>query len=1089
MRPAAIFRLNFLLAILFPSFLAGADLVIETSIALSADRDEYQIAVSPIVGGSETITADTLLLVSGRDYRVDYRTGVLRLLKLPGSEYLGVRFILIPPELLTEAYLYRSQTPSDSLLATLQPRKRSLLPDDGKLLITGSKTFALTFSENSAFDLKQSLYVNLDGELAPNVNINAQLSDSQSKLTPEGDSKELSNLDRVFIRVFGTQYEIAMGDLDWKFSGTRYIDYQTSIEGLNAWYRDRHAIQAGYTAASGKTASQRIIVIDGKQGPYFLRPDGFQTSYLVIAGSERIYLDGRLLERGQDYYIDYAEGSVMFRTLVVSANLINAYFQYSDEYYRQGTFFNSSRLEILPGLALEHHFIHQSDARSQPLLYDFSPSDLDSLRQAGDMIAWGTGVVEVEPGQGSYVLRVSDEGLEYYEYAQADTTANYNLTFSFVGTGNGDYEEFSSGKFRYVGSGQGAWLLQKRLIPAVSRSNADVLMRWDLPNLELGLEGIYTDNDRNTFSSLDDADNSSGIVGAYGVWRSGEVGGEDYIRLDLEKRWRDSYLFAQRTSLSRDFDLNPLGVADSLERFQASLDFGTKRWSWWFPELSFLYTDLEGQYIQQALRLISRSGGKGLLPGLDLRSTLARQDYVTEDKPNSLLQYHNLSSRWDFSWLKADLQFNLSSLDYVSPSLLNPGNRYYRVNPSLQIGDPKVSLTQLSFAQDYTAVNPGTWSELSATRTYALKQGTTTLNHTLNFDFTHRSITKTGDNPKSDYNLLTFRNSHYFLNQAVMLLGNYQLNHTEFYPRIRELEYIGVGLGLYDSTGVYTPEGDYDYVYVISDQGTLSAELNAQLNVYLKPGNYFPKLKWLQSDLSLTATEQSLDLGDWRSYFFYPGTVLNDTSTIYGKQSLNQSFWLEILANRILGNSWLQIDRSLDNRYQEQSRASSTLAGAELDLKQYLGGNHNIKYEWDREEDSRYSSEITIQTLGLLTQRTLFANQILSVTLSGSKERGSSQNSAQSYSLSGLSLEPGYRATWGKKGRVSGNLGLRYNWRTGTDFLTFLPEKRGGLLLNWNLSAIYKINSFSSVSFDYSGTSYPDEKLRHNLKLEFKAEL
>ncbi len=1069
----------------------ASSLVLSKAVEIEAGQSEYQISASPIISGSETVYADSLLLVAGQDYSIDYHRGILNLLRVPDSRYIQVSCILIPPDLTARRYRYEVLAPSDSLFSSLAPRQRSWLADSGKLLISGSKTFAITFSDDAAFDLKQSLFVNLNGELSSNVNIAAQLSDSQSKLTPEGDSKELSSLDKVFIRVFGRQYEIAMGDLEWRFENTRYINYQTNIEGINAWYRDRHYAQAGFTAAGGKPATLSIPVIDGKQGPYYLNPTNFQSTFLIIAGSEQIYRDGILLERGTDYYVDYSDGSVMFRTLVVSSNLINAYVQYADDYYRQTTYFTSSRIQILPGFSVAHHFIQQSDSRDNPLLFAFTPADLDSLRAAGDRLVWGNGVTQVAAGDGNYILVTEPDGSQYFQYAEtgSDSLAAYNVTFSYVGTGNGDYKEYSSGKFRYAGAGLGAWLPQKRLVPAVKRANADLSLRYENSGLELGAEGIYTTNDKNTFSPLDDGDNRSGILAAWGIWKSGEPERESYIRIDAEKKWAQSYLFSQSSALDQEYDLALLDPADSLGQYQLDLVVGSKRWTGWNPSLALRFKDVAGFYRQRALRFLSQSTGSGLLPALSLRSTLSAQDYDSPDTPNSLLQYHDLSSDWSSRWWKAKLLLNYNSLEYSTASSLWPGNRYLRVNPQLSIGDAKVSLSQLSFALDSTELKNPTWESQSKSQTYSLKHNTTTLNHSISLDFTHRELQKQGEAPRSNYDLISFRNSHSFFKQAIMFMGNYQLNQTEFYPKIRELDYIGNGLGLYDSTGVYTPDGDYDYVYITSDKGQLSTEINAQLSLYLKPGNYLPAWKRVHSDVLVLLNEQGAGLDDWRSYLFYPGTVFNAPTTIFGKQSYSQTLWLDIVSNRILGNLNLQYDRSLDNRYQSSTRNTEFIRGGELDFKQFGGNNYNLKYEHNKESDTRYMSDITRQNLGLLVQRNLTPSSLLTLNLSAFTESGAQQSGGDAYQLRGLGILPGYRNVWGKKGRISGSLGLRYNQRSGSGFMNFLPEKRAGLLVDWSVSAIYRLNSFSSASLDYSGSSWPGEKIRNSLKLEFKAEL
>ncbi len=1056
---------------------------------LLPDVVEYAISPSPVISGSEVVLSDTLFLVKGIDYSMDYKRGILRLLRFPESKYIQIQYILIPEGLSQPLYTYQVLAPSDSLFNTIAPRKQNWFNEDGKLQISGSKTFAITFSDDDAFDLKQSLYVNLDGELSNNVNITAQLSDSQSKLTPEGDSKELSSLDKVFIRVYGKQYEIAMGDLEWKFEGTRYINYQTSIEGINAWYRNRHFAQAGFTAAGGKPSFLKIPIIDGKQGPYYLNPTSYQSTFLLIAGSEEIYLDGTLLERGKDYYIDYSEGSVMFRTLVTSSNTVNAYFQYSDEYYKQSTYFNSSRIQILPGLSIAHHFIHQADSKDNPLLHDFSASDKDSLRMAGDNVVWSNGVFEVTVGTGTYIRKYTTEGIEYYEYAAEDTTASYNVIFSYVGSGNGDYEEFSSGKYRYVGFHLGEWQPQKRLIPSVKRSNADLQLDFQSGGLRLGLEGIYTANDKNTFSRLDDNDNQSGIVHGFGVLQAGEIDRESSLRMDFEKRWAKSFLFAQSIDQGQEYDFTSLLVADSLSQTQVDLSLGTLRWNWWKPQVSVRYRDVTDLFTQKALRINSQSTGIGLFPALSIRSTISEQIYADPALSQSILQYHDLSSSWDYRWLKAKLLLNYNGLEYEQSSITTPGNRYFKINPQLIIGDPKITLSQLSYSRDETSLKTTDWQNISTSQTYALRHTTTTLNHTVNLDFTHREIQKPGDNPKSNYDLISLRNSHYFFKQAIMLNGNYQLNQTEFFPKIRELEYIGDGLGLYDSTGVYTTDGDYDYIYITSDQGVLSTELNGQLSIYLKPGNIFPNWRRIHSDIIVQATEQSPELQSWRSYFFYPGTVFDADTTIFGKQSYTQTLWLDIIDNHVMGNASLQIDRNLDNRYQSLSRTYQILRSMELDFKQYWGNNFNAKYEHSIETDTRYMSDITLQTLGLLIQRNISTSSIVLLNLSAFAEDGKNQSNAEAYTLRGGGVEPSYRGSWGKKGRFSSRLGIRYNQRSGSDFMNFLPEKRDGFLANWGISALYRINNFSSVSLEYTGSAYPDDDMKHSLKLEFKAEL
>jgi hypothetical protein len=540
------------------------------TIELNPSTLDYKLQYERIVAGSEIVIAgvDTL---SADMYRMDYRNGRLVLSALPETDILYIEYLRIPPGIGQELRLYQVINPGDRIMEEKSSRRRIFDVPDSNLDISGSKTFALTFSDENAFDLKQSLYVNLQGRLSNNVNILAQLSDSQTKLSREGDSRELSSLDQVFVKIFGSNYELAMGDLDWQSAATRFFDYKTSFEGINAAYLGDIKAQIGYSAASGKNAAMRIEIIEGKQGPYYLNSAGYQSSYIVVAGSERLFLDGSLLERGTDYTIDYSEGSVMFRRLVLSTNNIMAYYQYSDENFKQNMVFNSFELPLGNRWLFKQNFMYQADSSSQPLLYTYTESDLDSLALAGDNNAWGSGIFEVDPGTGAYRLLYTSDGLAYYEYAPDDSLASYNLIFSYVGYGNGDYEQFSSGKFQYKGQGLGSWLPQKRLLAPVMNNHLNAALSYRGDSITLGAEASYTKRDRNTLSTLNDDDNNGLVLFLQGAWKPASDKLQPQLAMDYERRTANTHLETQSLSLADEIDLAAIVVADSLEQEQFNL--------------------------------------------------------------------------------------------------------------------------------------------------------------------------------------------------------------------------------------------------------------------------------------------------------------------------------------------------------------------------------------------------------------------------------------------------------------------------------------------------------------------------------------
>jgi len=1059
-------------------FLSAERYVVEEIIYLEPGQEQYPLSNQGIIVHSESVMSDSLLLVVGRDYHLDYSKGLLNLHIVPQSPTLLISYLKIPHQYTKSIALYERIQLADSISVVPRPRSADWFNQDSNLKISGSKTFALSFSETGQTDLMQSLYVNLSGELAPNVQIEAQLSDSQSKLSPEGDSKELSSLDQVFIRVFGNSWELGMGDLDFAFEQSRYLRYQTKLEGIAVHYDSDHSVQAAFSAGGGKRAQMQIPIIDGKQGPYYLTAGGTQRSFIIVAGTEEIYLDGQLLQRGTDYYIDYSDGSVMFRRMVTATNLINAWFQYSDENYSQSTFFTGSRSPLTDRLSFHHHFIYQNDNKDNPLLFSFSEADLDSLAQAGDSIAYSDGVTETDSGD--YRLVTDNLGNLFYEYAPADSAAIYHIVFSYVGPGNGDYEEFSLRRFRWVGTGNGSWLPVKKLIAPASRSNLEFGMLYEGDLFKSGVDAMYSFNDQNTFSSYDNDDNSSAI---FSFWLEHDSPQSPYMaKLDAQYRFSDIYRFG--TDGAVDHDFSGIEPADSLAMGNLDLSFGYDS-GFWKPQILLRYRDVEDLYIQKAVRIRSENPSKGILPAARFHHSISDQS----GDQNTFLQYHSAELSWAYQILGLRLSGLFSELDDHDPALY--GNRFLRWQPQFSINTAR-GHSALAYTRENSSVKQTSWQTQSKSDTYSLKHFSSYTDHRVDLDLSHRSI----ENPQSDtspklaYELLSLRSNHNLLEGAVALYNNYELNQTEFFPRIRELVHVGAGQGVYDSTGVVIEDGEYIWEFITADVGRLSSEVSAMTSIYLKPGLILeePIFKRIQSDLSLSATEQSDRSRSWQSYLFLPDHSFGSQS-IYGRQSYLQNLWMDLYKGRIIGNFSMDFLRSLDNRYQSSERLYESRQHMQIDFRGFAGLNTRLRLQNEYSRESRYASEITNRGLSSSFEKVLSPQNAIQVELSGSIEEGKQQAGDESYRIQSITASPQIRSVLMQKYRISARLGLGYNHRQGSGYLLFLPQKRQGFNADGNLSAIYRMNSFSSFSVEYRFSKYPDDKAKHNLKIEFMAEL
>ena len=77
MRNRKLFALLTLFSLFPASLIFAQGLVVSTNIDLQPECWEYHISSSPIINGSENVYADSLLLLPGKDYQIDYKRGIL----------------------------------------------------------------------------------------------------------------------------------------------------------------------------------------------------------------------------------------------------------------------------------------------------------------------------------------------------------------------------------------------------------------------------------------------------------------------------------------------------------------------------------------------------------------------------------------------------------------------------------------------------------------------------------------------------------------------------------------------------------------------------------------------------------------------------------------------------------------------------------------------------------------------------------------------------------------------------------------------------------------------------------------------------
>jgi hypothetical protein len=187
--------------------------------------------------------------------------------------------------------------------------------DRPDLQVAGSKTIRFDLGNNRDLALHQTLDLRVEGTLSRDVRLRALLSDRNLPFQPEGNTAELEELDKVLIEVEGPKARVGLGDQDLAVDSGTLLRFSRRLQGLMA-QAGTGANGATVTAAAqrGEFQTQEFLGTEGKQGPYALTDRLGGRGVVIVAGSERVWLDGVELKRGldADYTIDYGRAELTF---------------------------------------------------------------------------------------------------------------------------------------------------------------------------------------------------------------------------------------------------------------------------------------------------------------------------------------------------------------------------------------------------------------------------------------------------------------------------------------------------------------------------------------------------------------------------------------------------------------------------------------------------------------------------------------------------------------------------------------------------------------------------------------------------------
>lgn len=424
---------------------------------------------------------------------------------------------------------------------SINPKQDNLFQNDG-LNKNGNISRGISFGNNQDVVVNSNLNLQVSGKLTPEIDMILAATDNNIPFQADGTTAQLQEFDKVFIQLNNTTTKLVVGDYQLaRPQNSYFMNFYKRAQGayLENNYLDSAAkkpilfkTQVAGAVSRGKFSRQIFFGTENNQGPYRMRGADNEPFIIILSGTEKIYIDGKLLQRGQenDYIIDYNTGELTFtaKQIITKDKRVVAEFQYAERNYARSLFFFGEEIQSKKANIFFNVYSEQ-DNKNKPLQQTLSQQQKNVLIAIGDTIdkAVYTGVETAAFNNSDVFYRRVDSTVNsvlynnVYVYSTNSDSAKYRLKFSNVGPGKGNYNQVSSTANGRVylwvapigGLPQGSF---EPVIPLVTPKQNQMItagFSYSLTtNNIISTEGVYTKNDINQFSTSDKGnDEGSGV--------------------------------------------------------------------------------------------------------------------------------------------------------------------------------------------------------------------------------------------------------------------------------------------------------------------------------------------------------------------------------------------------------------------------------------------------------------------------------------------------------------------------------------------------------------------------------------------------